>query len=264
MKKILIFVIISVLTFCFEPTMSAQSKTTLLPFKGFNIGFTGQMELVQKIDFVPVYGTEAPPLTFHAMGWEAGVELSYHFARYFGVSIGLNVGTINAMRFSPYARSTEFEGGWNEDFYHPTSSSKIDFILPLQFEFHYPLKHNFYFTTSVGVKLKDLRTLNMPYNYSYEASLWTGDEDVTFFILDFDRNREKIEVDLLLSAGIYYRLPYADFLRLTVGANFALNKYASGYYEFYPYINTPWYSFGTFNLHNNFMYLQLAYIHTFA
>ena len=58
MKKTLFFVVISVLMFCFEPALSAQNKIITQPFKGFNIGFTGQMELVQKIDFVPVFGTE--------------------------------------------------------------------------------------------------------------------------------------------------------------------------------------------------------------
>ncbi|MDL2312911.1 hypothetical protein LJC68_08560 [Bacteroidales bacterium OttesenSCG-928-B11] len=265
MKKISLSpALIFLLTFCFVPVLSAQNEMVHQPFKGFNIGLTGQMEMVQKVDFIPVGGEEAPPIAFHAMGWETGLELSYHFARYFGFSLGLNVGTINAMKYSIYMHFPKFENRM-EDRYLPVLEleSEFEFVLPLQFEFHYPLRHNFYFTSSIGVKLKGLYIeKELPSRYSYEHTFWTEEgEDVTFFTLDYRRDMAKTEVDLLLNTGVYYRLPYADFLRLTVGINFALNKYASGYYEFYPYENC---SFGFFNMHNNFLYLQFAYIHTFG
>ncbi|MDL2326608.1 hypothetical protein LJC67_05990 [Bacteroidales bacterium OttesenSCG-928-A14] len=260
-KYCIIFFFLMSMGMCFTTILSAQDITRYEPFKGFNIGLTGQMEMIQKIDFDYIEEIETL-VASHAMGWETGLELSYHFARYFGFSLGLNVGTINAMKFSYYVRYSEFTTE-REDQYCPISGLNFDFILPLQFEFHFPLKHNFYFTSSMGVKLKGLHLdKDLIYKYTYElcSSLDDG-KDIVLFNLDYERNMAKTEVDLLLKTGVYYRLPYADFLRLTVGINFALNKYASGCYKFYPYENC---SFGFFNMHNNFLYLQFAYIHTFG
>ncbi|MDR1113249.1 MAG: hypothetical protein LBL18_05790, partial [Bacteroidales bacterium] len=69
---------------------------------------------------------------------------------------------------------------------------------------------------------------------------------------------KKIDIDFVIGAGLYYKLPCGDLLRLTTGVNLAFKDYTSGYYA-YHFHDT----YGTFSVRHNFLYAQFSYIHTF-
>ncbi|MDL2312819.1 hypothetical protein LJC68_08085 [Bacteroidales bacterium OttesenSCG-928-B11] len=250
-----------VLLFCLLPTILQAQKNpfSYQPFKGFHLGVTGQMELVEKMDFTPIFGKEYTPVPSNGIGWEAGIEISYHFAKYFGVSLGINKGTVRSGKFKIFVPYSEFWNGYTDE-YDKMVSSSYEILIPIQFEFHYPIARNFYFTTNVGVKIKNYPYFfekDFPFAYSLtSAVIDDNDEMKVVFDMYSTGDLAKVEFDLIFSTGIYYRLPYADFLRLTIGANFALNKYTSGIYEHI-------YSFGTFSIRNNFLFLQFSYVHSF-
>lgn len=68
----------------------------------------------------------------------------------------------------------------------------------------------------------------------------------------------KIQLDLLLSIGVYYQLPYNDLIRASLIGNFSFNDKLKGNYE-YPLANTS----GTMSYRHNHIGLELAYIHCF-
>ena len=83
-------------------TISAQEKQDFNPFDGFNFGVTGQMELVKKVSLYPYMGEYYQPIAKNSFGWETGFELSYNFAKYFGISAGLNFGTIAVINYNAF------------------------------------------------------------------------------------------------------------------------------------------------------------------
>lgn len=63
-------------------------------FQGFHLGYIGQFDLM-----MPAQLTEDSRLmSVPRVGGHAGLEFSYHFARWFGVSAALNYGTTGALR----------------------------------------------------------------------------------------------------------------------------------------------------------------------
>jgi hypothetical protein len=242
----------------------AQYSPSFYPFKGFHIGITGQAEFIQPCSFVAIStGLDPVPKAFWTFGWEAGMEFSYHFAKYFGISAGINFGTITAYKYDAYINNIpDGHGGWEKGdpiFIDGFSVSFMSFLFPVKLEFHYPLRKNLFFTADAGVKIfpnvaayvDDLaKNPKQFFGGSYAYSMYPSN-------LDAQKSR-KITCSLLLGLGLYYKLPYGDLLRFTAGVNVPFNNIVEGNYR---YLLTD--SYGTFAVKNDFIYTQLSYIHTF-
>ncbi|MDR0205900.1 MAG: hypothetical protein LBI45_01380, partial [Bacteroidales bacterium] len=87
MKKNIIFVIF--ILWFLAPSV-AQKPVSFYPFKGFHVGITGQAQFIQKAKFIYLTGSDPIPKGKWTYGWETGIEFSYHFVKYFGVSLGIN------------------------------------------------------------------------------------------------------------------------------------------------------------------------------
>ena len=204
---------------------------------GFHLGYTIQYDLIEPIlarDFGSDWFIYGKPLS----GFHVGVECSYNFADYFGVSAALNFGT-TAERF-------------------------LRLSAPLKFEFHYPVSDKVMFTASTGVRLRvPARTFLEgfdQYDGTHNGSKWgTGIEPSPFIprVGIFERNI--FYADIMFDAGIYYRLRNEDYLRFTAGLNFATAKECVTSTSRPPIQDEP-----TETIHrNNHLYFQLAYIQSF-
>ena len=245
----------------------AQELPSFYPFKGFHVGVTGQVQYIQKCTFVALIGTDPAPIPIWTYGWEAGVEFSYHFAKYFGISAGINFGTRHS--YGRYIDGSNYSD--NPRMNHPKRmiDSENDFIFPIKLEFHYPLRKNLFFTAEAGVRIKGvLSRLAYGKNFilRYDNGFYMDDrydpETNIYYIKPYYyeygwTNFSKIRCNLLLGIGLYYKLPYGDLLRFTAGVNMSFNNDYEGYYR---YFVTD--SYGTFSVKNDFIYTQLSYIHT--
>lgn len=204
---------------------------------GFHLGYTIQYDLIEPIlarDFGSDWFIYGKPLS----GFHVGVECSYNFADYFGVSAALNFGT-TAERF-------------------------LRLSAPLKFEFHYPVSDKVMFTASTGVRLRvPARTFLEgfdQYDGTHNGSKWgTGIEPSPFIprVGIFERNI--FYADIMFDAGIYYRLRNEDYLRFTAGLNFATAKECVTSTSRPPIQDEP-----TETIHrNNHLYFQIAYIQSF-
>lgn len=240
---------------------SAQENQDFSPFDGFNLGVTGQIELVKKVSLYPYLGEYYQPIAKNSFGWESGFELSYNFAKYFGISAGLNVGTIAAINYDVYTPYSDLTGNATYDGYISAGREEmIDLMIPLSFEFHYPVSRNFYLMFNVGAKLSRIFCSSNDawyYGTSHVLSDANGNINMTYFEMEY-AHLPYIRASLIFGGGFYYRLPYDDLLRLTVGANISFENFAEGYY-YYLYHNC----LGTVKIRNNYAALQLSYIHTF-
>jgi hypothetical protein len=271
-RKFLAFIIL-ILLLLFRS--EAQHFPSFYPFKGFNVGITGQAQFIQKSSFIALIGTDPAPKGRWTSGWDAGIEFSYHFAKYFGVAIGINYGTI----FS-YERAIDISNYPNPDFmkgkvnrYHSSVSKMYNnaMFFPIKLEFHYPLRKDLFFVAEIGIKVKGIFQ-RLAYGkegwrfYSTGLSFVTPDDydpdddayNPKTYYADYGwRDMSKIYCDLFLGIGLYYKLPYGDLLRFTAGVNMSFHNIIEGYYRYYL---TE--SYGTFAVKHDFIYTQLAYIHT--
>jgi len=204
-----------------------QHKTHLFnnSINGFHLGYTLQANLVE-----PVLWEEIPSgKKLHdniRFGFHAGLECSYHFADYFGVSGALNFGT--------------------------TASGFFRFSVPLKFEFHYPVSDRILVTANTGVRLRvPVQTFLTGFDkyYGYRGHILN-----TSSILE----RNIPFADILLDAGIWYRLPKDNYLRFTAGLSFATAAEIAGFEV--DYYGEP---VATFSHRNNHLYFQIAYIQSF-
>ena len=85
-------------------SVTAQKPSAFYPFKGFHVGLTGQAEYITKCSFVYLQGTDPAPKARWTTGWETGIEFSYHLAKYFGVALGINLGTSFSFIADPYLK----------------------------------------------------------------------------------------------------------------------------------------------------------------
>ena len=60
-------------------------------FKGFHFGYTVQYNMTQAAVFTAADGTPGSPTTNRGSGFAGGFEFSYHFAKYFGVAVGVGL-----------------------------------------------------------------------------------------------------------------------------------------------------------------------------
>lgn len=198
---------------------------------GFHLGYTVQynlMEPTMKRDF----GANWKASGLLPSGFHVGVECSYHFDDYFGVSAALNFGT-NAERF-------------------------LRFSMPVKFEFHYPVSEKVLFTANAGVRLRvPARTFFGGFD---KNDGWWGHDinPETGTRIEGIIERNIPYADIMLDAGIYYKLRNDDYLRFTIGLNFATTN------ESVTWFSIPGQDEPTEAIHrNNHLYFQIAYIQSF-
>ena len=254
----------------------AKENSPLLEelFQGFHLGYTGQFDLT-----MPAQLTEDPRLmSVPYVGGHAGLEFSWHFARWFGVSAALNYGTTGALRLK-----YEWQDGNPEtikrNYLYGTGLS-----MPVKFEFHYPISPKAWALVNAGVRIRmpwntfiygynpDHSAMETEYDYSNYVEQLSEDNPL---ILNYNYiDRDILNVDILAGVGMYIRLRNNDLLRWNVGYNIALREFAIGSYVqriYNAYDNLmppPEEEYqdiqGEFSLRNHFFYAQVAYIHTFS
>jgi len=217
--------------------------------KGFRIGMTTQAQLV-----LPASLTADDPymISLPGFGGELGVELSYHFS-HFGVSLGLNFGTFRVFNFKPHfddapgADLDDPDFWWYNQFHHYSMIPNL--LLPLKFEFHYPFNDKLAIVADIGAK----------FAFGYKMDYADGDIWISTYE---DIAMKPLYVSLVTDVGLYYRLPYGDLIRGSVGANVGFQHVSDGEYQYKnPGCNVQ--GEGTFFTRNTNFNLQVAYIHTF-
>ena len=260
MKTIRLPICLIVLLVC-AVSMETRAQQEYNPFKGFNLGITTQAQLVAPVNFTPVYGPEVDafaPKGLPGFGYEGGLELSYHFANWFGVSLGLNFGSSAVMNFKAGGKRIP----WNRlsDRFH-------DFFFPLKFEFHYPVSDRFWLVSDLGVKFSGSFQIGGTMMQSTMAVYEDFNDPATYVDLTCVTSgltsTRAVNADLVFDMGFYYQLPYGDLLRFTAGVNAPMTGTTlSGLYQ----LTCPAYQYesgGTFTCINNHLNFSAAYIHTF-
>lgn len=235
----------STLTSHYDNNQRTNLAPTEHPFDGFHFGYTLQLDVMHPITTQNLttqeLGRKYPLPSFHA-----GLEFSYNFADYFGVSAALNYGTLGGVNLKKYG-----------------------FSLPLKFEFHYPVTPKILLTVSAGARLRlPIQTFITGFNCEYGmhkdviGSHTLLPSQLERLVADADKNMPY--ADILLDMGLYYQLPNEDFLRFTTGINMATEEQEKGlWFDISSPDNSP--TPHRFYSHiNHFLYLQMAYIHSFS
>ncbi len=265
MKKI-----IFLLPFMLGIVFSNAQKPHHYPFNGFHLGLTLEGDYFSPASFHPTTGSTIVPKSLWSKNASVGLEVSYHFARYFGISAALNWGQHTLIVEEPYYTSIPGHGNNMEELnYYGKRQNRMETVwsLPLKFEFHFPVGKNFYFLGEMGGALRGFQfkqLLDGPssyvitdYNDSYLSSLEPEDKTLIYEHV-IHRNDNSIVCDMMCGLGAYYMLPYGDFLRGSFGVSCSFKSDFTGQYR-YPANNIS----GTSDIRHSHLYLQLAYIHTF-
>ena len=228
-----------------QPASSHPIKTESVlrdsPFNGFHFGYTAEAEIVHPIELIDVT-TGKKSYTQPRMGGRVGLEFSYHFADYFGVSAALDLGIqgLSMVGLKDY----------------------FGVSMPLKFEFHYPLADKLWITANVGTQIR------MPWRtflYGFDAS--RGSNESSDYSDDFQQkgyqnfvyNRNVFYADIMTDVGVYFQLPSRNYLRFLVGLDVATTDFAQGYVSHYQYDGEQ-YMFQR----NHYLYFQIAYLHGFS
>ena len=245
-------------------------------FKGFQLGYVLEADILSKAKLSNTQYMKAK----NSIGGHIGLEFAYHFAKYLGLTAGLEYGTTGAFRF--HNRNDE---NWITDdnlvpfnnTYYGIYSTGLS--MPVKFEFHAPISPKAWVTLSAGVRLRmPWYTFVTGYDndasspYSMKGLIWP---DTTEYyghlrlapeVLDANR----FNIDFLANAGFYFRLGYGGLLRWTVGMNLPFKDFAQGNYtvrlERYNGAHTLMpisYDNGTFRLRSNMFNTQITFIQTF-
>jgi hypothetical protein len=244
-----------------DPPKKHKTHLYNSPMNGFHLGYTIQYDLIEPIVYQKEYiNEEAGEITHsHPLhGFHAGVEFSYHFADYFGISAGLNLGSIGHNE----TIRLDFD---NNVIRQPIS--KYGLSLPLKFEFHYPLCDNLLFTVSTGVRIRAPLSAfaegfsNTKGKIQTEAYTFQDYLNIQYSSV-YDRN--VFNADILFDAGLYYRLPNEDFLRFAVGLNAATTDFMQGTESMEgTVVVSPTGGYIKSSHRNNHLYFQIAYIQSF-
>ena len=249
-----------------------------LLFKGFQLGYVLEADILSKAKLSNTQYMKAK----NSIGGHIGLEFAYHFAKYLGLSAGLEYGTTGAFRSH---NRNDWEESWianenrvpfNNTYYCIYSTG---FSMPVKFEFHAPVSPKTWVTLSAGVRLRmPWYTFMAGYDndvsspYSMPGLIWP-DTTETYGHLRLapevlDANR--FHVDLLANAGFYFRLGYGGLLRWTFGIDLPFKDFASGNYsvrnEEYDQNHNllpPTYDNGSFRLRSNMFNTQITFIQTF-
>ena len=245
-------------------------------FKGFQLGYVLEADILSKAKLSNTQHIKAK----NSIGGHVGLEFAYHFAKYLGLSAGLEYGTTGALHF--HNRNDET---WiTHDNIVPFDNTSYGiystgFSMPVKFEFHAPVSPKTWVTLSAGVRLRmPWYTFMAGYDddvsspYSMPGQIWP---DTTEYydhlkmapeVLDVNR----FNVDLLANAGFYFRLGYGGLLRWTIGIDLPFRDFASGNYsvlleEYDQYLGLlpRTYDNGTFRLRSNMFNTQITFIQTF-
>lgn len=227
-----------------QPTGSPHIKTESVlhdsPFNGFHFGYTAEANVVHPFELIDV-STGKTHYTQPRLGGRVGLEFSYHFADYFGVSAALDLG-INGLSIVGL-----------RDYFGVS--------MPLKFEFHYPLADKLWITANVGTQIR------MPWRtflYGYDGS---GSNVYSYHLYDAQQigyqdyayNRNVFYADIMTDVGLYFQLPSQNYLRFLVGLDIATTDFAQGYVSHYQYDGEQ-YMFQR----NHYLYFQIAYLHGFS
>ena len=247
-------------------------------FKGFQLGYVLEADILSKAKLSNTQYMKAK----NSLGGHVGLEFAYHFAKYLGLSAGLEYGTTGAFRSH---NRNDWEESWianenrvpfNNTYYRIYSTG---FSMPVKFEFHAPVSPKTWVTLSAGVRLRmPWYTFMAGYDddvsspYSMPGLIWP-DTTETYGHLRLapevlDANR--FHVDLLANAGFYFRLGYGGLLRWTFGIDLPFRDFASGNYSVrndgyngVDHIMPVSYDNGTFRLRSNMFNTQITFIQTF-
>ncbi len=267
MKRTFFISAIVVLFFSMSYAQNGSQET----IHGFHVGVLGEGSVSQKISVTPTHGQWPIPAAHATMGWKTGVEFSYHFVRYFGVSLGFAVGSIAPYKFDVCFPNEDFFDAENSFFPFLKKNELVRFQLPLKVEFHTPLYGNWSLYGAVGVKLLNIVEAFDAACRAPEAGNFCGLEDYfygdilvedkperVFFASISEQDRQKMTADMTLNLGVYYRLPYADLIRLSIVGSFSFKDRMAGYYEF-PTREAG----GVITCRDNYIGLEFAYLHGF-
>lgn len=238
--------------------MQIYAQNEAVSLDGWQLGGRLEGDIVQPItadSYEHEYDFARALPTF---GWAVGVEASYNFAKYFGVSAGLDFGTSSKYRFrfkgiEPKLRPFDFA---------------YDFYIPINLNLHIPLKNNWFFNTSLGMRFSYI-------GGGIELLLW-GDTyylelydhvNQTYAMVYLSKNHPYyISMGATMKVGFSYVLPRKDILRFGLVANFDIfNKYV-GIYEVRPLsenFTDTILDRGRVCYRHNCYGLEFAYIHCF-
>lgn len=231
-------------------------------FDGLHFGYLAEVEWAQPTIFTDLRSGKYTNNSGKC-GWQAGLEFSYNFAKYFGVSAALNYGYLGCPVYNEYTLENPGQ---------KLQKTSYGLSLPVKFEFHCPIAPNVWFSVDAGARLRaPFKTFKegfkgfSPYHstfYEFEEFAGVNTENMALAdIYDYSKDAAVFNVDLLLDAGFYFKLPNSDLIRASVGLNYALHKYATGTYYYGDAENKI--LEGIFYSKNNHLALQWAYIHTF-
>jgi len=201
------------------------------PTNGFHLGYTIQYNLIEPA-MTRDFGANWQAWGIPHSGFHVGVECSYHFDDFFGISAALNFGT--------------------------TAGRFFRFSAPVKFEFHYPVSEKVLFTANSGVRLR-VPARTFLEGFDKNDGYWghgTDPETGTRINGIYERNIPY--ADIMLDAGIYYRLHNNDYLRFTAGLNFATASESVGWISI-PGQDEPTET----RQRNNHLYFQIAYVQSF-
>lgn len=224
-----------------SPHIKTESVLRDSPFNGFHFGYTAEADIVHPIELIDVT-TGKEIYTQPRLGGRVGLEFSYHFADFFGVSAALDLGIqgLSMVGLKDY----------------------FGVSMPLKFEFHYPLADKLWITANVGTQIR------MPWRtflYGFDGS--RGSNESSDYSDDFQQigyqnyvyNRNVFYADIMTDVGVYFQLPSQNYLRFFVGLNVATTDFAQGYVSHHQYDGKQ-YMFQR----NHYLYFQIAYLHGFS
>lgn len=228
-----------------QPAGTPQTKTLSVlhdsPFNGFHFGYTLEADFVHPTEMT---STSTGKKTYSSVryGGRFGLECSYNFADYFGVSAALDLGYIGLDRSG-------------------IIGEYLGLTMPLKFEFHYPVANKLWITANAGVQLRmPFETFLSGYNKNqsaYGAFNMFG-SPISYFGYGYDR--QVIYADLMADVGVYYQLPNKNYLRFLLGLDIATTDFANGNVLFHTNNAGEQY----ISKRNHYLYFQIAYLHSFS
>ena len=194
------------------------------------------------------------------LGWAVGIEASYHFAKYFGVSVGLDFGT--STKFKPIIK-LPIKGKMNS-----LVGYANDFRIPVNFEVHVPFKENWHFYSSAGICFSNIGGgLEGDIDDFRNGMDWSGRLNGEYLAVEkiWSQRPYNISIDAVMKLGFYYTLPYKDVIRFGIVGNFGLLDKYTGTYAVYALRDNHQTELdrGHYNYRYNSCGIEVAYIHCF-
>ena len=249
-------------------TKVRERKPLSSPFDGFHIGCLMDAGFMSPAKLTSTTYLRSKP----GAGGRVGLELSYHFNKYFGASVGMDYGTTGAFRYHAHGDTGNVVPFDMKDY----AFYRLGISVPVKFEFHAPISSKVWLTMAAGMRLR------VPWGTIFYRNIGTLNSTTLHGITEesypqlnikpsvLDPNR--FNVDALANVGFYFQLGKSDFLRWTIGVSCPFQDFSSGSYSLcmetitVDSMPSPTYSYenGTYRLRSNMFYMQIGYIHTFG